>query len=108
MDNRAIITQDEAMNHEKSNEMKGIHVIIKGHVQGVGFRAHTYYRARELGLKGFVRNLPDRHVEIYLYGHKEQLDKLIHALKSDRVGRIDEIETTYSANPQHCDDFSIR
>lgn len=90
-----------------SDEMQGIHAIVKGHVQGVGFRAHTYNRAREFGLKGFVRNLPDRHVEIYLYGSQEQLDRLVNALKNDRVGHIDTIEVTISEAPQRYSDFSI-
>ena len=38
--------------------------IVRGIVQGVAFRHHTKVRARELGLAGWVRNLPDGSVEV--------------------------------------------
>ena len=43
-------------------------VIVEGRVQGVFFRDSTRRRARELGLSGFVRNLPDGGVEAVFEG----------------------------------------
>ena len=52
-------------------------IIIKGRVQGVFFRDHTYNEARNLGLKGYVRNLVSGDVEIAVQGEKEQLSIFI-------------------------------
>ncbi len=38
--------------------MKRVHILVKGLVQGVGFRAFVRRNAKRLGIKGFVRNLP--------------------------------------------------
>jgi len=43
-------------------------VLVSGVVQGVGFRYYTRLRARELGLAGWVQNLPDGRVEVCVEG----------------------------------------
>ncbi|MBI1321388.1 MAG: acylphosphatase [Candidatus Hydrogenedens sp.] len=40
-----------------------LHVIVRGRVQGVGFRIATMRKAQSLGLTGWVKNLPDGAVE---------------------------------------------
>jgi len=57
--------------------MKTIKIKVEGQVQGVFFRQTTQEKARELGLKGTVKNCDDDSVEIIVTGTKEQLDKLI-------------------------------
>ena len=51
-------------------------------MQGVFFRAYTSRWATELGLTGYVRNLPDGSVEVRAEGDKEQLQRLIDYLKA--------------------------
>lgn len=58
-----------------------MHAIMKGKVQGVGFRSTTHYYARQLGLTGTVRNLPDGTVEIHAQGTKLNLENLLHQIK---------------------------
>ena len=57
--------------------MKTIRLIIKGKVQGVFFRATAKDIADRLGIKGWVRNLPDNNVEIIATAPDEQLAQLI-------------------------------
>lgn len=57
-------------------DKKRLHLIIQGKVQGVFFRASTKEKARELGLRGFVRNKQDGTVEVIAEGDKTQLQKL--------------------------------
>jgi len=50
--------------------MKQIHILISGFVQGVGFRAFTVKKARNLGLTGWVRNLKNGRVEAVVQGEE--------------------------------------
>ena len=53
------------------------HVVIRGRVQGVGFRAWTEYTALELGLQGWVRNRRDGAVEaLFVAGDLEECEAL--------------------------------
>jgi acylphosphatase len=49
---------------------------VEGRVQGVFFRATTQEQARALGLRGYVRNLPDGSVEVYACGEDGALEAL--------------------------------
>jgi len=58
-----------------------VHLLVSGRVQGVFFRAYTEDAARELGLKGWVRNVPDQRVEIVAEGDRDKLEKLVQWVK---------------------------
>ncbi len=62
-------------------EVKGFHCIIKGRVQGVGFRAFAERHAVELGLTGYVRNTSEGHVEIHAEGKEAALNQFLSFLK---------------------------
>jgi len=53
------------------------HLIISGRVQGVYYRVETRDRAAALGLTGWVRNMPDRSVEVVVEGSRDDVEKLI-------------------------------
>jgi len=56
-------------------------IIVKGVVQGVGYRYFAYNEARKLGLTGYVRNLIDGSVESVVEGKKESILEYIKALR---------------------------
>jgi len=63
-------------------ELAAVKAIVHGRVQGVFFRDFVSRRASELGLTGYVRNLPGGHsVEVQAEGEREQLEELIGYLK---------------------------
>jgi len=50
-------------------------ILVSGHVQGVFYRASARTKAEELGITGFVQNLPDGKVYIEAEGSDENLDR---------------------------------
>jgi acylphosphatase len=56
--------------------MRKLHAIVKGRVQGVGFRFFVRREAQDLGLVGYVRNLPDDTVEVEAEGPADKLEEL--------------------------------
>ncbi|MBI2025788.1 MAG: acylphosphatase [Candidatus Levybacteria bacterium] len=61
------------------------HIFIMGFVQGVGFRRYIKSKALSLGLKGWVKNLPDGRVEILAQGSKEDIQKLIEIIEKGTI-----------------------
>lgn len=68
------------------------HIQFYGRVQGVGFRYHATYKARFLGLTGWVRNCYDGSVEMEVQGEPEPIDDLISYLHRQRFIRIDRMD----------------
>ncbi len=67
--------------------------IVKGRVQGVGFRWFVEREAQMLGVAGWVRNNHDGSVEVLATGNREQLSELHKRLRSGpRAARVDEVE----------------
>ncbi len=68
------------------------HYLIKGRVQGVGFRWFVHGRAAEIGLRGWVKNTEAGHVELVAAGEEDQLTELREALhKGSRGSRVDAV-----------------
>ena len=58
-----------------------ITVLVRGHVQGVGYRAFARRRALDLDLAGYVENLTDGRVEIVAEGDETKLQVLLVKLR---------------------------
>ena len=68
-------------------------VLISGKVQGVGFRNFTQMNAKQLGINGYAKNLPNGQVEVVAEGDKSQLDALVALLKKGpRFARVDSLD----------------
>lgn len=72
--------------------------LVRGLVQGVGFRWFVREEARRRGLTGCVRNLPDGSVEVVVRGPQPVIGELEEALARGpagaRVDRLEELRTT--------------
>ncbi len=55
--------------------------LVEGDVQGVGFRYFTVRLGQQVGIRGWVRNLPDGRVEAVGEGNAEQLDRFETSLR---------------------------
>jgi acylphosphatase len=68
------------------------HYLVKGRVQGVGFRWFVHREAAALELHGWVRNTEDGHVEVLASGDAESLADLAAALRrGSRGSRVDAV-----------------
>ena len=60
---------------------KSIRLYISGSVQGIFYRGFVKENAEKLNLKGFVRNLEDGRVEVFLEGDVDKVKKMIELCK---------------------------
>jgi len=63
-------------------------VVFKGRVQGVFFRANCERHAKELGLSGYVRNLPDGDVEAVFEGERKVVEEAIEWNRSSQPNAV--------------------
>ncbi len=86
-----------------------IHALVKGRVQGVGFRFFILDEANRLGLVGYVRNLRgNRDLEFVAEGKRELLGKLLTATRLGPPGaKVDGVRTEWSETGGHYDRFRI-
>lgn len=69
--------------------MQTYHFIVKGHVQGVGYRFTAYLNATKLGIKGTVKNVDDD-VELFVQGDFNQVENFKKHLKlGSFMSRVD-------------------
>ncbi len=84
------------------------HVLISGKVQGVWFRANTKEKARQLNIKGWVRNLPDGRVEAVFQGEKEMVEEMIKwCYKGPPLAEVENVEVEWKEPEEEFEDFSI-
>ncbi len=86
-----------------------LQAIVYGRVQGVYFRDFTCRHAIELGLTGYVRNLPDgKAVEVQAEGERNKLERLIDYLKvGPPAAKVERVVTNWSEYTGSYSEFSI-
>jgi acylphosphatase len=84
------------------------HVVVRGRVQGVFFRAEARNRARLLGLVGWVRNNADGTVEAAFEGDPDKVDSMVEwCRRGPAHAEVEDIEVAWEA-PQDEEEFSVR
>jgi acylphosphatase len=84
------------------------HVSITGRVQGVFFRAWSKEQAEALGVAGWVRNVPDGHVEAHVEGEETSVEEMIERLRrGPREARVADFRL-WDAEPCNFDGFQVR
>jgi acylphosphatase len=87
---------------------KRIHLVVRGRVQGVFFRASAQREARQLGLTGYVKNRNDGAVELVAEGEEDQVkDFLSWAQHGPSTARVDKVETRWRSYTGEYPDFRI-
>lgn len=85
-----------------------LHAIVRGRVQGVGFRYWVLEQARAQGLKGWVRNCPDGTVEVEAEGTEDELFEFEQNLwRGPVLSRVDNVLVSRHENPRDFTGFQI-
>jgi len=86
-----------------------VQLVVRGRVQGVGFRYATVEQGRRLGLDGWARNLPDGAVEVVATGDSAAVERLVEWCRrgppSARVTTVDRTDGPANVPP---DGFKVR
>jgi len=88
---------------------ESIELIIKGRVQGIGFRAFTAVQAERFDVCGWVSNLSNGDVKVIAQGKKNDLADFVAKLKKGPLySSVQSIVETQIIPAEQYDDFSIR
>jgi len=92
------------------HELAYLTATIYGHVKGVYYRAFTSQLAKSLGLRGYVRNLPELSaVQIHVEGPRDKLEELLRHLEiGPPESVVDHIDTEWSAFTGQFSNFEVR
>jgi acylphosphatase len=72
------------------------HVVVRGHVQGVFFRAETRDRAASLGLGGWVRNNADGTVEAVFEGERERVESMVEwCRRGPSLAQVEDVDVAW-------------
>ncbi len=86
--------------------MVTVKFVFRGTVQGIGFRAHVKGKAIELGIKGWVKNMPDGSVAAVFSGDDEMISILAGYCKRIPLAELSSVESK-SLEDSHFDNFEI-
>ena len=88
--------------------MPAAHVIFHGRVQGVFFRANTRDKSNELGVCGWVRNLPDRTVEAFFEGPREKVEVVIKWCRASQpYAKVSKVDVDW-VEEEGCEGFKVK
>lgn len=97
------------MDDKPASELVRAHVWVRGRVQGVGFRAHVEYAARQIGVTGWVRNVGYDTVEAVAEGERGKVERFIEWMKEGpRMSRVDESRVEWEAVTGEFREFGVR
>jgi acylphosphatase len=93
----------------ETEDTRRLHIRVQGRVQGVGFRAHVEYAARQLQLSGWVRNVGYDQVEVVAEGERGKLEDLVQAVQTGpRGSHVDEARVEWLDATGEFESFAVR
>lgn len=89
--------------------IKQYHLLISGRVQGVSYRASAWEKAQQLGIHGWVKNLPDGRVEMVIAGEQVTLEQMISwAEQGPQFADVSHIDISEQSAINTQSEFQIR
>jgi len=88
--------------------MRTVHLVIKGKVQGVFYRASAKEKAEDLGITGWVKNTREGFVEAVACGNDKAVQQFIEwCKKGPSNARVDDVVVT-EQSPEQLNGFTIK
>jgi acylphosphatase len=92
----------ENKDHERA------HVYVSGEVQGVFFRDSTREKAQQLGLSGWVKNLPDGRVEALFEGPSQEVREMVRWCEQGPPhAAVDNVEVEFDTAREDASGFEV-
>jgi acylphosphatase len=97
------------MNQSDEQQNEELYAVVRGRVQGVGFRYFVVEEAQALRLRGYVRNDDNGNVEVLAQGPRPALERLLMLLRrGPSAARVYEVQTEWREPTLHVSGFHIR
>lgn len=92
-----------------SSDLERVHVRVSGQVQGVFFRDSTRQKAEELGLAGWVMNMPDGQVEALFEGPSERVREMVRwCEEGPQQASVENVDTDFERSSGDLEGFEVR
>jgi DNA ligase D-like protein (predicted 3'-phosphoesterase) len=91
-----------------SEPKKAIRAVVRGRVQGVGFREATVAKAQQIGIFGWVRNAEDGSVAVHAEGLADAVTRLLEFLERGPRGAVVEAVDVEEAKVEGHEQFAVR
>jgi acylphosphatase len=93
----------------QNSDLQRARVRVSGQVQGVFFRDSTRQKAEELGLAGWVRNMPDGQVEALFEGPPEKVEEIVSWCKEGpQRASVENVDTDFESAGGDLEGFEVR
>ena len=93
----------------ESGDRERAHVYVSGQVQGVFFRDSARQKAEELGLAGWVKNLPDGRVEAIFEGPSPEVREMVRWCKEGPShAEVENVDSEFEASQGDIQGFEVR
>lgn len=94
---------------ESSTSPTQLRAVVRGMVQGVGFRFFVRRQAAALGLRGYARNRYDGSVEVVAEGDRRSLEQLLYALeRGPSAADVEDVQAEWDTGSGAFSSFQIR
>jgi acylphosphatase len=93
----------------QNSDLQRARVRVSGQVQGVFFRDSTRQKAEELGLAGWVRNMPDGQVEALFEGPPEKVEEIVSWCKEGpQRASVEKVDADFESAGGDLEGFEVR
>jgi acylphosphatase len=97
------------MSQSKNSPTEELYAVVRGRVQGVGFRYFVVEKAANLGLRGYARNESNGDVEVLAQGSRPALEHLLSLLRQGpSAAYVSDVQVIWREPTEHVSGFHVR